>query len=128
MAASPTPHFTSHTAAACKQHLTADDFDGKNINLAAVLEAVKGKGYAVLRNFLSEPENQACIAELRKDIAACPDATPVAHTDGPPPYVDWDPAVTSGRLQPATREMGVRRLYRIATNNEYFRKVNLRNW
>eukprot|EP00041_Stephanoeca_diplocostata_P029759 m.886487 g.886487 ORF g.886487 m.886487 type:complete len:347 (-) comp23625_c0_seq13:2324-3364(-) len=125
MAAIPTPHFTPTTAETCNQHSLADDFDGQNVNLEAVLEEIQSKGYAVLRNFFTAKETHECISELKHDIAACSDPTPVAHTSGPPPYVDWDPTVTSGKLKPATREMGVRRLFHLATNNTYFRKLCL---
>lgn len=78
----------------------------------------------MVRGLLGQREVAEIRREIADDIAAWPDP-PKPHTAGPPPYVDFDQAVTAGKLVPKTREEGVRRLFRIYTHNQKFRELIL---
>jgi len=66
--------------------------------------------------------------EIANDVAAwpvTPTGLPAPHLSGPPPYVDFDPLVSSGQLVPDSKLLGVRRLFRIASHNASFRRLCL---
>jgi hypothetical protein len=121
------PHFPAAHDARRQQHDGAGDVEGASpLSNPAVLEEVRkriqSRGFVVVRGLLTGVEVDELKAEIVRDIAAWP-ADAKAHTSGPPPYVDFDPAVTAGELVPATKEQGVRRLFRLHSNNARFRAL-----
>ena len=121
------PHFPPEHDGLRVEHAGAGDVIGAaSLEDPAVLTGMKAQvrdvGFVVVRGLLGPAEVAELQAEISKDVAAWP-APPKPHTEGPPPYVDFDAAVTSGRLVPVTREMGVRRLFRLYSNNDTFRRL-----
>eukprot|EP00038_Savillea_parva_P001119 m.101525 g.101525 ORF g.101525 m.101525 type:complete len:342 (+) comp10396_c0_seq1:353-1378(+) len=121
----PAPHFPLEHDGLRQMHDGTGDIPGAELltpeRLAQVKETVRTRGFVVVRNLLDSDEVDALNAEIKRAVDTSPhDVKP--HTDGPPPYVDFDPLVTSGKVVPPTRELGVRRLFRIATNNEMMRR------
>eukprot|EP00051_Salpingoeca_urceolata_P033757 m.22140 g.22140 ORF g.22140 m.22140 type:complete len:428 (+) comp6699_c0_seq1:42-1325(+) len=121
--------------------------------LGVVTKAIHEQGFVVVRGLLDPSEVEQYCNAIRHDIqdwpvdiptkqhpkqhppkrsgaaAAREDSDGDGHAlrtpDGPPPYVDFDPAVRAGLLVPETKALGVRRLFRIATNNTVFRTLCL---
>jgi ectoine hydroxylase-related dioxygenase (phytanoyl-CoA dioxygenase family) len=123
------PHFPAEHDALRRRHDGAGDLHGAASLrdpglLQGCAQLVRSRGFAVVRDLLSRAEVTDVAAEIERDIAAWPaDAAP--HTGGPPPYVDFDPAVTAGLVVPRTRELSVRRLFRLTHHNSHFRRLVL---
>lgn len=120
------PHFLpEHDALRKKHDGSGDVFAGGSVlegyALDCVQHAIRDRGFAVVRQALDPADVLKLNAQITTDIEQWPGAVP--HTEGPPPYVDFAPEVTSGALQPATRELGVRRLFRLHTHNSTFRAL-----
>eukprot|EP00037_Helgoeca_nana_P014660 m.136930 g.136930 ORF g.136930 m.136930 type:complete len:335 (+) comp22654_c0_seq5:140-1144(+) len=127
-AAQPLPHFPVEHDGLRQVHDGVGDIAGADLldpgSCEHLRDTIRGRGFVVVRNLLSPNEVGRINAEITREVDAYPrDVEP--HTDGPPPFVDFDPAVTSGAVVPARRELGVRRLFRIATNNELMRQYCL---
>jgi hypothetical protein len=83
----------------------------------------EGRGYVVCRGFLSSEQVQECRSATARIIDDWPHRTAPAIRDAPgPPFVDLDPRVVAGEVEPASPQLAVRRLFRIATHEEVFRR------
>eukprot|EP00040_Diaphanoeca_grandis_P022003 m.117709 g.117709 ORF g.117709 m.117709 type:complete len:356 (+) comp28598_c0_seq1:358-1425(+) len=128
----PTPHFPAgsmalrqkYTPKAGTSDLTAETLLTPS-GLARCKQALKADGFVVVRSLLDQTQVDLACTVISKDVDDWGPPTP--HLSGPPPYIDFDPAVTSGKITPSTKELGVRRLFHIATHNSHFRQLCLEN-
>jgi phytanoyl-CoA hydroxylase len=72
-------------------------------------------GYFVLERMFTPDE----VEQTRAAITRIVDR----HPDVPKEMVQMEPAVLRGEVQPATKELGVRKLFRMACHDEYFRQL-----
>ena len=82
------------------------------------------RGYVVCRGFLSQQQVAECRDTISKIINDWPERTDpeITNAEGPP-FVDLDPRVVAGEFVPASPQLGVRRLFRLATHSEFFRRL-----
>ena len=91
---------------------------------AELLAQYEERGYVVCRGFFSQEQVAECRDTVSRIIDDWPDRTPpeVVHAPGPP-FVDLDPRVVSGEVVAASPQLAVRRLFRLATHSEFFRRL-----
>jgi len=82
---------------------------------AAQKTAFDHDGYVILEGFLDTEE----VESIRREISAIVDRYP----DVPEELVQIEPAVRRGTVKPETRELGVRKLFRMTRHNELFREL-----
>jgi phytanoyl-CoA hydroxylase len=73
------------------------------------------RGYFVLERLFSPEEVEATCAAITRIVDR--------HPDVPKEMVQMEPAVLRGEVQPATKELGVRKLFRMARHDGYFRRL-----
>jgi len=73
------------------------------------------QGYFVIEDFFTMDEVERTRAEITRIVDR--------HPDVAKELVQMEPAVLSGAVQPATNELGVRKLFRMALHNEWFRDL-----
>lgn len=73
------------------------------------------EGYFVVEGLFTMDDVEA----VRREITAIVDR----HLDVPPVLVQMEPAVQRGEVAPASKELGVRKLFRMAMHNEFFRRL-----
>jgi phytanoyl-CoA hydroxylase len=71
------------------------------------------QGYFVVEDLFTPGE----VERTREEITRIVDR----HPDVPKEMVQMEPAVQRGDVQPPTKELGVRKLFRMAVHNDYFR-------
>jgi phytanoyl-CoA hydroxylase len=72
-------------------------------------------GYFVVEGLFTTDEVEA----VRREITAIVDR----HPDVPPDLVQMEPAVQRGEVVPASKELGVRKLFHMALYNDFFRRL-----
>lgn len=75
----------------------------------------RDEGYFVVKGLLSLTDVEA----IRKEVTAIVDR----HPDVPPDLVQMEPAVTNGEVVPASKELGVRKLFHMAAHNDLFKRL-----
>ena len=95
---------------------------------AELLAQYEKRGYVVCRGFFSQEQVAECRDTVSRIIDDWPDRThpEIVHADGPP-FVDLDPRVVAGEIMPASPQLAVRRLFRLATHSEFFRRLLIAN-
>lgn len=73
------------------------------------------QGYFVIEDFFTMEEVERTRAAITRIIDR--------HPDVPKELVQMEPAVTKGEVQPATKELGVRKLFRMALHDDWFREL-----
>ncbi len=73
------------------------------------------EGYFVAPGLLATAEVEA----IRREISAIVDR----HPDVPPDLIQMEPAVARGEVTPASKELGVRKLFHMAVHNDFFRRL-----
>src|SRR5947209_1732958 len=73
------------------------------------------EGYFVLEEFFTLEDVERARVEITRIVDR--------HPDVPRELVQFEPAVQRGQVQPATKELGVRKLFRMAVHNDYFREL-----
>lgn len=86
--------------------------------------AYQRDGYLVVRGLLSPHE----VARVKEEMLAIIEAWPMSGEGVPgdapeTPLVSFDPSVISGEVVPKTKAHGVRRLFRLAVHNSFFRQL-----
>eukprot|EP01043_Picozoa_sp_COSAG02_P059103 COSAG02_NODE_7469_length_2998_cov_4.744740_2_plen_411_part_00 len=89
-----------------------------------LLAQYEERGYVVCRGFLSQQQVAECRNTISRIIDDWPERTDpkVANAEGPP-FVDLDPRVVAGEVVQASPHLAVRRLFRLATHSEFFRRL-----
>eukprot|EP01043_Picozoa_sp_COSAG02_P003101 COSAG02_NODE_74_length_41878_cov_9.737954_12_plen_439_part_00 len=82
------------------------------------------RGYVVCRDFLSQQQVAECRDTISRIIDDWPERTDpeITNMEGPP-FVDLDPRVVAGEVIPASPELAVRRIFRLATHSDFFRRL-----
>jgi len=73
------------------------------------------EGYFVVEGLFTTDEVEA----VRREITAIVDR----HPDVPPDLVQMEPAVQRGEVAPASKELGVRKLFHMALHSDLFRRL-----
>jgi len=82
------------------------------------------RGYVVCRNWLSPQQVAQAQDTIARIIHDWPSHTAREILDKPgPPFVDYDPRVVAGEVEPASPLLAVRRLFHLATNEQFFRRL-----
>ena len=72
-------------------------------------------GYFTVAGLLTPTEVSATCAEITRIAGRYPDT--------PDELIQWEPAVGDGTYTPPERELGIRKLFRVAKHNDFFRRL-----
>eukprot|EP01052_Picozoa_sp_SAG31_P014772 SAG31_NODE_929_length_10926_cov_8.162834_8_plen_187_part_00 len=122
----PDPQFDSHKHSP-RLHDKANDPLGRAELLGSrqdeLLRQYRDRGYIVCRSFLNCDQVERLRRTVSRIIGDWLDQTAPEIKGAPgPPFVDLDPRVVAGEVVPTSRELAVRRLFRLATHDDTMRR------